>query len=78
MFVGKARSLPLSGSPEKVVSGFTGNFLTWLERTNTLAYYEHSLIMEEKSVIKLFPSLTRFLVYRPEAGFSNLDSTREL
>ncbi len=65
MFVGKARSLPLSGSPEKVVSGFTGKILTWLERTNTLAYYEHSSIMEEKSFIKLFPSLTRFFVYKP-------------
>ncbi len=72
MVVGKARSLPLSGSPERVVSGFNGNFLP---RTNTLAYYEHSSIMEEESVIKLFPSLTRFFVYRP--GFQ-IYSIREL
>jgi hypothetical protein len=53
MFVGEARSLPLSGTPEKgfnrVGSGLTCKGWKDLPRTNALAYYKKVVTYGRKS-----------------------------
>ncbi len=51
MFVGKASSLPYSGAPETNIK-LDLKGLPW---TNTLAYYDHSYLMDIKSFITLDP-----------------------
>ncbi len=61
MFVGKPRSLPYSGAPERcfiqVFSGLTGPGWIGLLGANALAYYKKSTITAVKSFIALAPGL---------------------
>ncbi len=63
-FVGKARSLPLSGAPINcmtcVGSGLNGQKCTRLEKlpgTNTLAYYRNTYITAVNSFITMAPGV---------------------
>jgi hypothetical protein len=62
MYVGKVRSLPLSGAPERDFIGMGASLpenikLGWKSSpgTNTLAYYQNSLTMAVESFITLDP-----------------------
>jgi hypothetical protein len=61
MFVGKARSLPMRTTPEKMLGRLQPYSQTLdlagkaLPGTNTLAYYENFLITDGKGFIILYP-----------------------
>jgi hypothetical protein len=65
MFVGKARSLPLSRAPERYFT-WVGSGLTCKHKTrpgtNALAYYEKSKLTAVKSFIKLATGAVAFVI----------------